>query len=119
MNNSTKIRNAFLAGILPAILEGLLISFADPEASNWVLAQSIIFWFGCGFVVYLADIAPNKVVSSVLLTVLLNVPWYIALTVVANQPDHLIPLVIASLIMGTVIGLTSIWLNRKSKFTTF
>jgi hypothetical protein len=111
-----KIRNACLVGIVPAILEGLLVYFADPTVSIWVLVQSILFWFGCGFVVYLIDIFPNKILGSILATVLLNLPWYIALTIVANKPNHLIPLIIASLIMGTIIGMVSRWLNKGSKY---
>lgn len=107
-----KIRNACLVGIVPAILEGLLIYFTDPSASNWVLVQSILFWFGCGFAVYLVDIGSSKILNSMLMTVLLNLPWYIALTIVANKPEHLIPLIVASLIMGAIIGLVSIWLKK-------
>jgi hypothetical protein len=55
-----KIKNAVIVGLIPAILEGLLIHFADPTTSNWVLIQSILFWFSCGFVVYLIDIGLNK-----------------------------------------------------------
>jgi hypothetical protein len=117
MDNNLKIRNAVLVGIVPAILEGLLIYFADPETSNWVLVQSILFWFSCGFVVYLIDIGPKKILSSILLTVFLNIPWFIALSVVASKPDHLMPLVVASVIMGTIIGFVSSRLNRRIKKT--
>ncbi|MBI3134663.1 MAG: hypothetical protein HYZ14_08335 [Bacteroidetes bacterium] len=112
MNNTLKIRNAFIVGAVPAVLEGILIFLADPEASNWIVIQSIFFWFTCGFVVYLVNIGYRKILVSLLLTVFLNIPWFIALTVVANQPDHLIPLLVASIIMGTLIGLLSAWLNK-------
>ena len=110
-----KIRNACLAGTVPAILEGLLLYFAEPTINNWVLVQSVLFWFSVGFLAYLVEISANKILSSLLVTVLLNLPWYIALTVVANQPDHLIPLIVASLVMGTIIGFVSMALNKKSK----
>jgi hypothetical protein len=107
MNNSLKIRNAIIVGAIPAILEGLLVYFADPLVGKWVLIQSILFWFSCGFVVSLADIGYRRIPVSILLTVLLNIPWYIALTIVANKPEHLIPLIISSIVMGTIIGYTS------------
>lgn len=109
---SAKIKNAILTGLVPAILEGLLIYFADAITSNWVLLQSILFWFGCGFVVSLIDIGLSKIVSSILLTILLSLPWYIALSTGAGNPDHLAPLIISSIIMGLVIGLVSKRLNK-------
>lgn len=109
---NVKVKNAVIVGLIPAILEGLLIHFADPTTSNWVLIQSILFWFGCGFVVSLIDIGFNKIVSCILLTVLLNLPWYIALSIGNDKLDHLVPLIISSIIMGLVIGLVSKKLNK-------
>ncbi len=103
---------AALTGLVPACLEGILIFATDPLIDGWVLTQSVLFWFSCGFLVFLAQAEKNKVGVAVLLTLLLNIPWYIALTVVANHPDHLIPLVFASIIMGVVIGFLSKWLRR-------
>jgi hypothetical protein len=110
-----KLFNATLTGLTPALLEGLLIYFADPKCGHWMLIQSMLFWFSCGFAVHLIDTGRRKIVTSILLTVLLNLPWYIALTVTAGNPNHLIPLVIASIVMGTIIGLISGWLNSKHK----
>ena len=102
-----KIKNAVLTGLVPAILEGLLIYFADPNATQWIFIQSILFWFSCGFVVYLINLGSNKIISSILLTVFLNLPWYISLSISIGKYEHLAPLVISSLIMGLIIGLTS------------
>ena len=113
MSNKRNLQNAVLTGTVPAILEVLLILATGPAISLWVLIQSILFWFGCGFVVYLARLQGNKIISSVLITVLLNMPWYIALSVVANKPNYLIPLIIASIILGGVIGLVSQILERR------
>jgi len=112
MKRKVRIRNASIVGIIPATLEGLLIYFADPLAGKWILIQSMLFWFGCGFVVYLIDLEYKRILTSVLLTILLNIPWYIALTVVANKPEHLIPLIASSLIMGTFIGFVASRLDR-------
>lgn len=107
-----RARNAVIVGLIPATLEGLLIYFADPLAGKWILTQSMLFWFSCGFVVYLIDFGSKRILTSILLTILLNIPWYIALTVVANKPEHLIPLIVSSLIMGAIIGFLTSRLDR-------
>ncbi len=99
-----RLRNAFLIGTIVAILEGLLVFSADPTASMWTLIQGMLFWFSCGFVVTLAEIGFSKMFSSILLTELLNLPWYIDLVVIPNHYSHLIPLIIASLVFGGMIG---------------
>jgi hypothetical protein len=111
-NTNAKIKNAVIVGLVPAILEGLLVYFTAPTTNNWILIQSVLFWFSCGFVVYLVDIGLNKIVNCVLLTILLNLPWYIALTVGSDKIEHLVPLIVSSIIMGLVIGFVSIKLNK-------
>ncbi len=109
-----KITQAFITGTIPAVLEGLLIHFVDPQAGNWLLLQSVLFWFSCGFVVNLAAPDKKRVLVSVLLTLLLNIPWYIALTVIAHKPEHLLPLIVSSLVMGFIIGFVSNYLSKRS-----
>lgn len=109
-----KITKAFITGAIPAFLEGLLIHFADPQAGNWLLLQSVLFWFSCGFVVFMATPDKKKVLVSVSLTLLLNIPWYIALTVIAHKPEHLLPLIISSLVMGLIIGFVGSSLSKRS-----
>ncbi|EMM98871.1 hypothetical protein [Leptospira noguchii] len=106
-----RLRNAFLIGVIVAILEGLLVFGADPTASAWTLIQGMLFWFSCGFITTLAEIGFSKMFSSILLTELLNLPWYITLVVIPKQYSHLIPLIVASLIFGAIIG----FLNRILK----
>jgi hypothetical protein len=113
MDNVLKIRNATIVVTIPAMIEGLLIYFADPFTGKWIFIQSVLFWFSCGFVIYLADIGSKRILISVFLTILLNIPWYIALTIVANKPEHLIPLIISSLIMGVIIGFISSRLRNR------
>ncbi|EQA70019.1 hypothetical protein LEP1GSC059_1700 [Leptospira noguchii serovar Panama str. CZ214] len=106
-----RLRNAFLIGVIVAILESLLVFLADPTASIWILIQGMLFWFSCGFVATLIEIGFSKMFSSIVLTELLNLPWYIALVVIPKQYSHLIPLIVASLIFGGIIG----FLNRILK----
>jgi hypothetical protein len=115
---NAKIKNAIIVGLIPAILEGLLIHFADPTTSNWILIQSILFWFSCGFVVYLIDVGITKIISCIIFTVLLNLPWYISLSIGNGKSEHLVPLIISSIIMGLVIGLVSKKLNKTNYKTT-
>ena len=115
MNYKIKIRNAILVGIVPAVLEGLLIHFADPATNKWVMMQSVIFWCGCGYVCYLIDLFKSKLLTSLLMTILLCLPWYIALSIVDNKPVHLLPLIISSIVMGIIIGIASSVLNKIIK----
>ena len=112
---NVKIKDAIIVGMLPAVLEGLLIHYADPTTSNWILVQSILFWFTCGFTVYLIEVGLHKVISGILFTVFLSLPWYIAEPVSKNKPEHLLPLIMTSIIMGLLIGLLSKKLNAMNK----
>jgi hypothetical protein len=113
MNDLLKIRNAAIVGVVPALLEGLLIYSVEPQTSLWVIARSVLAWFGFGFVVYLIDKGQKVMLHSVLLTVLLCLPWYIAETVGTGTPEHLAPLVVASVVMGAIIGLVCRRLSLK------
>jgi hypothetical protein len=103
----TKWKNGLLVGAVVATLEGILIWAADPSITPWVFVQSISFWLFCGLVVYMTETGLPAILNSILLTVLLNIPWYISLSIVAGNPGYLAPLVVASVIFGTIIGLMS------------
>jgi hypothetical protein len=103
----TKWKNGLLVGAVVAILEGILIWTADPSTTPWIFIQSISFWLFCGLVVYMTETGLPAILNSILLTVLLNIPWYISLSIVAGNPGHFVPLVTASIIFGTMIGLMS------------
>jgi hypothetical protein len=102
-----KWRNGLLVGVVVASLEGSLLWLTDPGISIWLFIQSVSFWLFCGLIVYIAETGMPVLPGSILLTVLLNIPWYIALSVGDGKPELLIPLIVASLIFGTVIGLVS------------
>jgi hypothetical protein len=103
----TKWKNGLLVGAVVAILEGILIWAADPSITPWLFIQSISFWLFCGLVVYMTETGLPAILNGILLTVLLNIPWYISLSIAAGNPGHLVPLVIASIIFGAIIGLMS------------
>jgi len=107
-----KWKYGLLVGTVVAILEGLLLWLADPNISIWLFIQSVSFWLFCGLVVYMAETGLPVLPGSIFLTILLNIPWYINLSIGDEKPELLIPLVVASLLFGTVIGLTSKKLKR-------
>jgi hypothetical protein len=109
----TKWKNGLLVGAIVATLEGIILWAADPSITPWVFLQSISFWLFCGLVVYMTETGLPAILNGILLTVLLNIPWYISLSIVAGNPGYLIPLVIASIIFGAMIGLMSKWLRSR------
>ncbi|TGL51925.1 hypothetical protein EHQ61_07325 [Leptospira wolffii] len=92
-------------------LEGALISLADPSASGWILVQSVLFWFSCGFIVSLVDLGLPKWINSIILTEILTLPWLISLVVIPQQYSHLVPLLVVNTLFGAIIGV----LNRILK----
>jgi hypothetical protein len=101
----TKWKNGILVGAVVAMLEGILIWAADPSITPWLFIQSISFWLFCGLVVYMTETGLPAILNGILLTVVLNIPWYISLSISVGNPGYLIPLVVASIIFGTIIGL--------------
>ncbi|MBI1224539.1 MAG: hypothetical protein GC192_04830 [Bacteroidetes bacterium] len=110
---SKKLSYAALVGIVPAILEFLLVYSFEPTASGWLLLQVSLYWFTCGVANYLVDLRLPQILGSILFTVFLTSPWYIAESVMQGKPEHFVPLVVASIAMGLVIGLLCKWLKRK------
>ncbi|TGM57083.1 hypothetical protein [Leptospira adleri] len=102
--NQLRWRNAFLIGGAAGISEGLLVGLADPNTGLWILVQSILFWFSCGMIVSLVETGFSKFWSVLIFTELMNLPWFIALVVIPGNYSHLIPLIVASLIFGSMIG---------------
>lgn len=115
----TKWKNGLLVGAVVATLEGILFWAADPSTTPWIFIQSISFWLFCGLVVYMTETELPATPNGILLTVLLNIPWYIALSIAAENPGHLILLVVASIIFGTIIGLMSKRLKSRQNEKEF
>jgi len=115
IDKSNKLINALFVGLVPAIIEGILIYSVEPNTNTWILVQAVTAWFSFGFVVYLINKGNRIILNAILLTLLLNLPWYIAETVVKNTPQHFLPLVIASIVMGAIIGFISLQVNKIVK----
>lgn len=106
-----RLTNASITGVVPAILEGILVYSVEPTVNPWVLAQACLFWFTCGFAIYLIDVEMPSILKGMIFSVFLCLPWYIAESVVAGKPEHFAPLVIASVLQGLIIG----FLDRRLK----
>ena len=110
-----RILHSTITGIIPAILEGVLVYSVEPTINIWILFQGVLFWFTCGFVVHLINSKNHRILTSIVYTVFLNLPWYIAESIVPNKIQHLLPLFIASIVLGFVIGFVSMKLHRREE----
>ena len=109
MNRSTLLKNAALVGLVPALLEGILVYSVEPSINRWILLQAILFWFTCGFTTHVIEINIPRIFLGIGFTVFLNLPWYIAESIVKNKPEHFLPLVVTSIVFGAVIG----WISKR------
>ncbi len=103
--SNPSLKKAAIVGLVPAVIEGILIITVEPTINPWILAQAVIFWFTCGSIITLVRTNWPIITSSILLTVFLNLPWYIAESIVKNRIEHLAPLIIASIVQGFIIGI--------------
>lgn len=104
-------RIALAAGLAAASAEAALMGIAGAE-TRLTVAQSVLAWFACGFVVALARTGLPVLVESLLLTWLIHAAWIIALSVNGGNPERLVPLAVASGVIGLLIGLVRIALAR-------
>jgi hypothetical protein len=111
---SQQVKSALIIGIIPAILEGLLIYFFDSKASKWVIIESMFFWYSAAMIIYLIELPISELVKSILFSLVLATPWFIQEVFIFNNLDHLLPLIISSGIMGLIIGLISKKLKKRA-----
>jgi hypothetical protein len=109
-----KLLNSIIIGIVLGVLEGVLITFGDPNASTLVLIQSILFWFSVGVIINISDTGLSNYAHSIFIVLFLNIPWYINLTVIPNKLEHLPPMVIVSVLFGLISGFLSKKLTKIS-----
>lgn len=109
---TTSWKAAVMTGALVASIEGVMIGTADPGIDPWHFAQAVSAWFACGVVVSLARSGLPAIWNGIVLTLLLNVPWFIAEAIRAGKPQYLAPLAVASTVLGAIIGLVSARLRR-------
>lgn len=96
---------AVAAGAFCALIEAGIVYTAEPSISGWLLLQGILAWFSCGVLVVLAESGLPPILHSVFLTLLMNSAWFIAESIAKQKPEHFLPLVAASTVLGLCIGL--------------
>jgi len=101
-NTKSNLSRAAIIGLALALPESLLVFFADPEASSWIIVQGALFWFTTGVVIGLVQLPFSPLLSAVLVSVFLNLPWYINLVIIPKDYGHLLPLIIASMLFGLI-----------------
>lgn len=94
----------FVAGVVAGVLDVVLIAVADASAGVWVMAQSFLFWSVAGWVVVVSPSRLGPLLHGVVVTVLLNLPWYIAFGPSAGHWDHVPPLIFMSIVFGLGFG---------------
>lgn len=94
----------FIAGVVAGALDVVLIAVADASAGPWVMAQSFLFWSVAGWLVVVSPSRFPPLLHGVGVTVLLNLPWYLALGPGSGHWEHVAPLVGMSVVFGLGFG---------------
>ncbi|MFO0668650.1 MAG: hypothetical protein U0235_03335 [Polyangiaceae bacterium] len=92
------------AGAVAAALDVGLIVAVEPHASRWVLLEAGLFWTAAGLVVVAADFGLGWLAHGLVTTVLLAAPWIVAESFAVGHPAHFVPLVVQSLVFGTMFA---------------
>lgn len=99
------------AGLAAGLLDAGLIALVEPQVSPWVLLQSFLAWLVCGWAVVATKTGLGDAAHGMLVTVLLNLPWFVALSLATGQPGHLPPLLGMSLVFGWGFG----WARKRAR----
>lgn len=102
-------RFGLMVGFIAGALDAAIIILAEPTASAWGIAQAVIAWTLTGWVVTATDSGLRPFAHGLVVTVLLNVPWYIQFTILPGQWSLLPPLVVMSLLFGAGFG----WAKKR------
>ena len=105
---------AILIGIVLGALEWAILASSRQKLGVWIYTQSIVFWFTCGFMIGIVDSPLPPYVTGAMIAVFLNLPWYINISIIPKQYKHLVPLVVASIILGIIGGFAKMLLARIS-----
>lgn len=99
------------AGAVVGLLDAGLIFAVEPSGSAWVLVQSFLAWLGCGWAVVASKSGLGDLGHGILVTLLLNLPWVVALSLTNGQTAHLPPLLGMSLVFGLIFG----WVRSQAR----
>ncbi|MCI0707837.1 MAG: hypothetical protein L0Y80_10185 [Ignavibacteriae bacterium] len=107
MSNTTALRTWKLGlgvGLVAGILDVILIYAAEPTASAWQLAQAGIAWTLFGWIVLATNSGLTPMSHCILITLLINIPWYINTSLLPARLELLFPLMIQSVVFGAMFG---------------
>ncbi|MBL8935072.1 MAG: hypothetical protein JNM69_10995 [Archangium sp.] len=93
-----------VAGVVAGVMDVVLIAVADAAAGVWVMAQSFLFWAVAGWLVVVSPSRLGPLLHGVAVTVLLNLPWYVAFGPGAGHVEHVPPLIVMSIVFGLGFG---------------
>lgn len=110
------IIRAIFIGIVLGILELAILASSRQKLGFWIYAQSMVFWFTCGFMIGVIYSPLPAYMSGAMIAVFLNLPWYINISIIPKQYGHLAPLIIASVILGAIGGAIRIFLTTFHVF---
>ena len=99
------------AGAVAGGLDVLLIAVADPAADGWVWVQSFLAWTVSGWAVVASESGLRGLPHGVVVTLFLNLPWFVAFSVAIGRPEHLPPLVAMSALFGLGFG----WVHGRAR----
>ena len=105
------IVQAILIGIVLGALELAILASSKQKLGVWVYAQSIMFWFTCGFMIGIVDSPLPPYATGAMIAVFLNLPWYINISIIPKQYGHFVPLVVASIVLGIIGGVVKMLLS--------
>jgi hypothetical protein len=96
-------------GLVAGLLDITLIYFVDPSLSPWLFIQAGIAWTLFGWIVLATDSGLPPMRHGILVTLLINVPWFINESILPGRWDHLPPLIVQGVVFGSLFG----WEKRR------
>ena len=92
------------SGLLIGIPMAIVVAVSNPNASFWMLAEDIIAWTVMGWVVISSSSGLKPIMHGVMITVFLNLPWYIQFAILPGRWDHLPFMIVMTMIIGLIFG---------------
>ncbi|NRA83006.1 MAG: hypothetical protein HRU22_04270 [Gammaproteobacteria bacterium] len=106
------ITGLLIGFIIGAIDCGIIILSGPVTIPDFVSA--LFVWTMVGWAIHTsADMPIHPVIKAVVISWFFNIPWLIEFTVIHEQPNFFIPIIMMATIFGTVIGFLSQWAKRR------
>jgi hypothetical protein len=99
----------FGVGAIAGVLDIILIYLVEPTSSPWLLAQAGIAWVLFGWIVVSTSSGLPPLWHGIVITLLINIPWYINFSVLQGDVTHLPPLIVQGVVFGALFG----WAKKR------